>query len=57
MKCGRPAGAPRDGHNICGAFRTGYSLQDVIAATKHDNPALSWYDAGYVVGVAMRIFC
>ncbi|MDA2889876.1 DUF732 domain-containing protein [Mycolicibacterium sp. BiH015] len=40
--------------DICGAFRNGFSLQDVIAATKHDNPALSWYGAGYVVGVATR---
>jgi len=35
----------------------GYSVEDVIAATKHDNPNLTWYDAGFAVGAAVRHLC
>jgi hypothetical protein len=52
-----PAQVLRDGHNICGALANGYSMEEVIAATKNDNPELTWYGAGFAVGAAIRHLC
>jgi hypothetical protein len=52
-----PAGVIEDGNNICGALANGYTVEEVIAATKHDNPGLTWYDAGFEVGAAVRHLC
>jgi hypothetical protein len=52
-----PAQVISDGNSICGALANGYSVEDVISATKHDNPGLNWHDAGFEVGAAIRHLC